>query len=569
MAHRSFLTQRIANRLPDWTDGRLLPHSLLQQWVNPTASEIEDLYKYLITETRCSFLTAGNLDTMDVVNVIRLPNDFVFGRYLNHLHNEAYVVPYICGYINGRDIWPTVVNNVDDFWNDALPTRITATGRQRYAGSVVDETLLNALEAVTPNSITHPTRLAVIVSGCADFTDVTRRIPISYLVLSGTTERDLEETEVIRIPYNGTFLTNKIWKVLDKVEYYGLQPEDVGTVQVNNFAFNIEREVDKYQLFITPDYEKLLYHKLGTYTFEEGDFSTHQHVTMVGSSVGELSAGHDSLEVVREIELLYNGSNIQLVDIAVQPFTGRIFGLSSQYLYIFDPYTSMPTFKNMQDKDPGSSLVVESDKYDFVRGETASVTVTWRRQLKRILKNRWSVCKPDGTIIYLNILGEEVSATAAWQANSLYTELAFGPFETDDGKIDKQVINYLLTERGTYQFIVETVFVDSSTEKDILPLHVHSKEAVARLILPIQLQDGEGLAFDADQKLWILRAVGGSNPYDVPSEYGIEYDIYGVAMEASLATDTAMVDFRNKIVYLHEVYDSVDITETDDWLVER
>lgn len=568
MSHQSYLTQRMANRLPSWTDARQLPYSLFQQWLNPVGEALEDLYKFAITETQNLYLPVANLDILDVVNIIRLPNDFVFGKYVNQLQIDSYVAPTICGYINGRDIWPTVVNTLDDFWNQALPTRITATGRQRYAGPVLPETALSSLENAVPNTIAHPTRLAVIIDGCVDFVNLNRRSPNSILMLYGTTERDMEETEIMPILYNGTFLTSKIWKSLDRLEYYGLGP-DTGTVQINNFAFNIEREVDKYQLFISAETEKLLYHKLGTHTFIEGDFSVHQHVTTIASNLNELYAGTDTLEVVREIELLYNNENLELIDIAVQPFTGRIFAISELYLYIFDPYASMPDYREMYDKTPGSSLILESDQYDFLRGETATIKLTWRNQLKRILKNRWSVRKPDGTIIYLNALGNEVAEDAAWVANVLYSELAFGPFDTDDGRIDKQIIEYVLADRGTYQFRVETIFADSTEEMDILPVHTHSKEAIARLVLPTELQQAEGLAFDADQKLWVLRAVGGSNPYDVPYEYGSEYGIYGVALETALATDTAMIDFKNKIVYLHEEYDSIQITESDDWIVRR
>lgn len=558
----------MANRLPDWTVARLLPHSILQQFLNPTGSATEDLYKYIITQTRNQFVTAANLDQLDVVNTIRLPNDFVFGKYLNNLYSNTYVAPQICGYINSIDIWPTVVDNLDDFWNEALPTRITATGRQRYAGPVLDEVTISDLEDAVPNAITHPTRLAVIVTGCVNFVDLSRRAQGSILVLYGTTERDLEETEVMLIPYNGTFITNKIWKSLDRVEYYGLQPS-TGTVKINNFCFNIEREVDKYQLSVAPDQEKLVYHKLGSHTFDEGDFSTHQLTTLIANNLGELYSGVDTLEAVHEIELLYNDNNINLIDIAVQPFTGRIFGLSTQYLYIFDQYAPLPDYREMHERTTGAAVSLHSDFYSYLRGDTARVEAVWSRQLKRILKNRWSVLKPDGNTIYLDIEGNEVSNTAAWIFNTLYSELAFGPFESDGGLIDKQVMSYTLSQRGTYLFKIETVFADNSQEVDILPLYTEYKEALTRLVLPTALQDGEGIAFDSNQKLWVLRAVGGSNPYDVPYEYGIEYNIYGVAIEANLATDTALVDFTNKIIYLHEEYDSLEITESEDWVVER
>jgi hypothetical protein len=136
--------------------------------------------------------------------------------------------------------------------------------------------------------------------------------------------------------------------------------------------------------------------------------------------------------------------------------------------------------------------------------------------------------------------------------------------------VDKQGFEYVLSQRGTYLFILETIFANNVIEKDIVPLHVHYKEAARKLRLPQQLRGGDGIAFDADQKLWILRNVGDGAPYyDLPYNFGQQYNIIGCAYEVRLATDNMMVDFENKIIYLHENYNSVTVTESEDWVVER
>jgi hypothetical protein len=43
----SWITQRIANRLPLWADARLDKYSFFQQYINPFGSALEDLYKQL------------------------------------------------------------------------------------------------------------------------------------------------------------------------------------------------------------------------------------------------------------------------------------------------------------------------------------------------------------------------------------------------------------------------------------------------------------------------------------------------------------------------------------------
>ncbi len=571
--HKSWVTQRIANRLPQWSDARLLPFSVMQQMVNPMATAIEDLYKYISDGNRDRFLTTANLDLLDIAYLLKLPNDFEFGTYSGNIQNPAYVAPQAMTTIDGLDVWIEAVTTIEDFWYNSLPTRALhgTTERRVPVRSVIDETLLEDLPDATINAITLPTRLIITIADCSTFVDMSRRTEHSFLMLTGTTERNLEETELLIIPYNGVFLTKKIWKTITSIQSYGLQPRDTGTVLIDCFAFNKGREVDKYQIYATPFIEKLLYHKLGSYDFQEGTYSTHQQATVTADTLGDLYSGIDTLEVVREIELLYNGDNLLLRDMAVQPFTGRIFGLADTAIYIFDPYASMPDSRGLGAKTPGASMVINVDKYDYIRGETATLTPRWRKPSERINRNRWSVQKPDGTVAYININGIESSdSVGAWITNQTYTELVFGPFESASGDIDKQGFDYVLTQHGTYLFILETLYTNGVIEKDIVPLQVHYKEAVQILRLPTQLQGGDGIAFDADQKLWILRNVGDGAPYyDLPYAYGQQYNMTGCAYEVRLATDNMMVDFENKVIYLHENYDSVTVTETEDWVVER
>jgi len=572
MTHRSWATQRIANRLPPWSDARVLPFSVVQQIVNPMATAIEDLYHYVSDGNSNRFLSSANLDLMDVAYVVRLPNDFQFGMYQNDIQTQKYVAPTVKTTIDGKQITLNLTETVEDFWYNSLPTRAIhgSTERRVPVKTVLDTTVLDDLEDAVINEIALPTRLVITISDCSTFVDTSRRTEVSFLMLTGMTERGIEEKEAMMIPYNGVFLTKKIWKSLSKVESYGLQPRSTGSVTIDCFAFNKGREIDKYQIYVTPFQEKLLYHKLGSHDFTEGTYSTHQQMTVTANSLGDLYNGNDTLEAVREIELMYNGENLLLYDIAVQPFTGRIFAVSDDALYIFDPYTSLCDCTRMGRKTPGASMIIDVDKYDFIRGESVTLRPYWRKPSKRIYKNRWSVRKPDGTVAYINIDGVESSdAVGAWITNKTYMALAFGPFDSDDGEIDKQSFNYTLTQRGTYQFILETHYTDDSVEKDIVPLQVHYKEALAKIDLPPSLQYGDGIAFDADQKLWILRRVGEGQPYDLPYAYGQKYNISGCAYEVKLATDNMLVDFTNKVIYLHENYGSVSVTESEDWVVTR
>jgi hypothetical protein len=119
----------------------------------------------------------------------------------------------------------------------------------------------------------------------------------------------------------------------------------------------------------------------------------------------------------------------------------------------------------------------------------------------------------------------------------------FGPFDRGPDEVSTQTISFLLDQKGTYYFTLETVFEDATIEKDVVPIQVHSKEALTRIALPtapVDLRNSTGIWFDSEQKLWLKNV--------------------NTAYRVDLLGDYAMVDFVNKVVYLRESYDSVSVT---------
>jgi hypothetical protein len=548
---KSWVTQRIANRVPVWSDARLLPHSILQQFVSPMGMAIEDLYKYVISETNNLFLTTANIDLADVVYKVNLPNDFEFSIDSNNLASPLSFVPKVKAIDGSTTIWiePSSENTIESFWHDSYPTRVIDEYENVILDSVMDATALSDLDDAVLNDISNPTRLSITIVGATDFVNTKRRQPFSFIALTGTTERELEEVEFIPIPYNGVFTTVKIWQELTSVEYWGLSP-DSATIQIEPFAFNVSREVDKYQLYVDPFTEKLLYHTLGSKVLNISGpyYSTLKHLTVIANTLNELYSGQDTLQTIREIELLYNGNNLVLNDMAIQPFTNRIFAIDDEYLYIFSPSSDLPDFKDMQDRTEGPSMIIETDFIDYIRGETISMAPYWKKATTRIFWNRWSVTKPDGVKRYVDFDGSEsTNAENVKIFNELYSELAFGPFvSANDSLGSKYEIDYIFTEYGTYKFALETMYADGTLEKDILPVRVHHKNADTRLRLPSRVRGASGIAFDSNQKLWLLKQRSGMN----------------TAHRVRLAVDNMFIDFENKAVYLHEEYDSVTVYKT-------
>ena len=239
MSHRSWVTQHIANRLPPWSDARRLPHSFVQQFLNPTGELLEELGQWSINQRKNLFLGTANTDMPDVSYVVRLPSDFQFGQDPYSVNAVRYIVPTCKGYIGSDEVWIELAENntFDDLWYDALPSRVTFSGAYVNLYSVLDETELGDLDDATFGTVVWPTRLAITIANGESFADLARREPFSFIIISGTTIRDIEEEETIFIPYNGMFLTRKIWKEVTEVVYYGVSPS-TATIQIDCFTFN-------------------------------------------------------------------------------------------------------------------------------------------------------------------------------------------------------------------------------------------------------------------------------------------------------------------------------------------
>ena len=565
MIRRSWLTQRLANRFPEWSNARELPFSFLQQLLNPVASALQDVYKTVSGESKNFFLGSANMDTPDVVHTLRLPSTFIFGMDKTNIKNPRYLAPDVSVIEDGETVYIEAApdNSFKTFWINALPTRIKDSSFSMNGAEVVEEIDLIDIEDATIRSIAAPNRLMITLTDNDGLNDLSKRVGIAFLVLTGMTVRGIEETETILIPYGGVFRTFKIWKELTKIELY-CPTVPTGKIKIECLDFNALRYTDRDQLGVFVTGEKVLNYKLTTKSFDdEEQYSVLQFCSVITDSISDLYSGSSDVQETYEVELLYNNNNLLVYDMIQQPFTNRIFAIDDTFLYIFEPFTEQPNYKKLSRRTVLAQLVIDCDAYDTVRGQSIDIFPRWKTQGKRIVRNRWSVEKPDGTMTYINHFGEETLNPDVWIYNKTYTELLFGPFIVDGVEITKQGFSFIFSQRGTYKLKLETVYVDRSLEVDIVPIQVHSQNAIKRIRLPDSLQNSLGIAFDYNQKLWFLRS---GVDYDYNYEHGGSPHIH----KAQLVVDNMMVDFENKIIYLHEEYaNEVSVEETPDLIVEK
>jgi hypothetical protein len=532
----SWITQRIANRLPLWADARLDKYSFFQQFINPYGSALEKLYKQLSIGAKNYYASTANLDEIDVVYKVNLPRNFNFSVNDRDPANPIRIPPRVTTNIDSvlTEIPVSENNDVESFWYTSFPTRIKREGTDTdVSGEILSETQFKDLASSTLNTFSIQGRLAITVAGATEFINLNRPLQRGFVKLRGVTRKGQEEVERINFITNTTITSLKEWRRLEEVSVYGIFPR-TATITIDVLPFNVPEQIDPFNLFIDEVNESVLFTEVEALDYTG---TILKHKIFAATNLALLQQGFTGFDVRAQAELLdTTGDPIIARDFTIQPFQDRVFVLTDNKIYIYYNFMPYPDCSHLNGQTEDSLMVIETNKRDYIRDETVKIRTDRRHPVKRILKNRWSLTKPDGTKVRLGLDGTEWPLTQrGWIINSHHNTYNF----------IRQKIDYTVSEFGTYTFELETFYHDGSSEIDKHIINVNGINAEAALDLPVDVQNADGIAFDSDQNLWIKKTD--------PST-GIE-----TAYKMTLYTDNMLVDFDKRIIYFHEQYDKVTI----------
>ena len=517
----------MVNAFPEWSDARSDEQSLAFQLTNIMGEPLQKLDEQLLRMGRNYFLTTANLDEIDLVYRYELPLSF---QFQTDETDSAFIVntaPTVSGKIG--DAWYTVSgtikNDIESFWYDSIPNRISSTVTESGNHIVLSGVNLDTTPFTAFDNDPHiPGRLLVTISGGSQFLAIENDQPARGLViLEGVTRRGTEESETLVFLYNDTKQTVKEWKELTSASVFGVSP-DTAVLSVRSAEFNFGPYRDFYNLEWSVGNEKVdTFWDVGV--SEQGIYTLNQ-VRYVSDQFDNLLAGLTDKEVTGSTEVLTtSGTTFIPLDLAVQPFSNRAWICSSSRLFLFDTDMYYPSMRQMAKKQYDSITSIDPDSYHKVLNDEIELSYLFRRPIKEVARHRVSVKNPSGTRNGI-VNSTLVSITSDfWRYGQI-----------DEREMSKPDI-LQLSIRGDYVFTMETIFIDGTNAIDEIIVSVESKEALAEFNLDFT---AVGLSFDSDQKLWIL-------------------DNTGIKHRIDLAYDVMLIDYDQKIIYFREQYEDVEV----------
>lgn len=527
-------TKQLTASFPEWAKIRD-EQSIGYTFLNVLAQPLEELDKQLEKMLRNQYIPSFNLDEIDLTYKVELPSTFSFTLDLTDPTNPVKVAPtlqglvindVISGYV---DVDIAEDNDLKTFWYDSLPNRVTYG--EVASGEYVLLTLSND-EVTWSGEMTH--HLADESSGggslwieVADGTPYIRknetlnRIERSQVRIEGVTRKGTEDEETFAFGWDEKQKSLKEWRRINKIDISHMNTGT--TIQLRSGDFN-EGPYWSFWNNRFADSKKKIDEFFDLGTTIAGN-STLEYISHISDDFRLLIQGFDDKEVKKSWELLDEDDNtLNLVDLTVQPFTDRIWTVTSDgQLLCYDSREDMiENFEFLKDKTSGANVQLQFDYTNILLGEDFVFRPLHLRIEQEILKYRVWWTDPDGTEYFhtdddwlfptqtLRLLGEDFTVTPAI--------------------------------RGEWLFNVETVFIDETEQTDKRIGVVTYKNPLVTLDLSsIISQPIVGLDFDNDQQLWVLT----------------DDDFYH---RIDFHTDIALVDYNNKVIYLKENYTDLKVT---------
>lgn len=530
---RAWITQRLVNRLPEWSQVRQSASSIGQQFLNPIGLDIQDTVQQLARERANMFLSTVDLNTVDQLFNVVLSNGMEFEYDETSSGERIYSPPSVFAMINDveYEITQAEENNVRTLAYENIPSRIENGETNHSYEAVIEEITISNLSTAVPNDIAIPGHLYITLKENTSW-EVRTSTKIYYpkVYITGLTRKGTEITEAVPMRYNGTFKTVNEWQEVSSVSVSYL--DSTATLAVESFSYSRESYLDTNNIYVpVSGGERLQFTRLGTHLW--GSSFLAESFTL--SDMDDIrNVQIDEKEINHEMELLdVNDNNVELIDFVHRPNSKYIYGVDNDNLYVYNVDLPYPESKRVVDESPETRMDLYSDKWILVRDETATIKTRIINDLEPPYKVRWHILDPDGEEYYMGLDGSLWSiSTEGWIDNERWP----------DGLWQEQEIDFVLTKAGSYVITLESFYSENDETFTLYTkflFFVPSIVAEAQFSLPSELTTPTNIGFDSDGKLWILR-------YDGIHKIDLFYDYF-------------LVDYERQTVWLKEEYPSVKV----------
>ncbi len=530
---KAWMTQRLLNRAPEWTEARKNPASVAQQLINPIGLNLQETIQQLAQARYNMFLSTADLAQLDVLSYIDLTSGMEFSSTTLLTGEKKYSAPTVYATIGGTEYEITIAekNNIETFGYNCLPSRIADGERSVDYEDVLSRTIVSALAAATPNDVPLEGHLYITLRDNDSWEERAKdKIYYPKVYIVGTTRKETSVTEVLPLRYNGTFKTINEWESVESISVSYLSSTAYLTVE--SFPFDKESYLDTRNINVSAtEGEKMVFLSLNTHLW--GSSLAYESFTLTNMDLMRTS-GVDEKEIYAEVELLdEDENNITLNDFVLKPTSNFMFAVDDDNFYVYDLSLPYPDGRNAIGS-PNNKVNLFSDKWIYTRDETATIKTKNLDVLDPPYAVRWTMLDPDGDEYYLGLDGSLwATTTDAWIANELWEESNWR----------EQSIDLLLDKSGEYIITLESSYINERDESVTLSskflFFTPSIQPEVQLALPTALTSPEKIAIDSDNQIWIHK----------DSEVHL-LDIF---------YDYFLVDYARNRVWLKETYSSVRV----------
>jgi hypothetical protein len=560
MGKKSSITQEVVNSFPKWSKIRNDPDSTGQRIINSFCNEIEELEKVTQRIEKNNHLSTVNLDEIDQIYSLALPTTFAFLEASTDVNLSGYTPPTsISGELSisitpsledapilgtgaiGTSLDITLIEDGDikTFWENSDPDSVTLGETVSISKEV--HQIIDVVKLDTLGTLDHPMRdLPSRRGGRFHFT-LTAGYPYirkeegsllrSRIVISGETRKGTFERETLVFPWEDTVATKKEWSRITSIIPYdvvmNLTPiQRCGDASGNNVLAFLSIYGDNSLTEHEGDYASLsnLRTSVNRNKIDEfwgllngGILERAEHAT---DNYRLLMRGHvDKISKDRWDLLDKDGVSVSPNDIELIPFKDKFWAVDDNNLYLYS-LTSEDNkgIERLKDNPDAQKLEIKMDTEDLVIGEKASISLFLKRSTRAIRHYTLEVEKPTvptptvETLVTSNI--------------STVNEKVLYNTELD------------ISLNGGYILKATAIYSDDSTETVTKLFTVKSKTPIKTFPLKGAGLDisgtPTGLFLDSDQKLWVKTDV---NFYEIKPHKNL-----------------ALIDYKRKIVYLHQNY---------------
>lgn len=556
---KSQITQKLLNEYPEWSDIRNDEQSLGAQFINVVGNKLEDLHIQLKTLGKNYYLTTANQKEIDVVYKMQLPFTKTFELANTDSNNPIYNPPTVSGLINNQ--WKNIViasgNNIESFWYEQVPTRINCV-EYPIVNIILDESSNNIYSGIA--SLTEDNAPLITISGInIDYPQSQLWVEITKgeqflnindqglatrgsITIQGTTRKGQKDSETLIFIHNEIQQTSKAWSNIEKISINDIQPTNT-KLRILQHRFGrtsnpiIPPPTDATNLAVSSSSKEDI-DLFWDVNLNTAGFPVLQLVTWQVDDIKSRVSGLLDTQVIRSFELLnQNNTNILApVDIAVEPFSKRVWVADSNNLYVYDSLQSLPNMRVLNKKQFDSLSVIEPSRYHITRGESVELSYVIRRPVTDVVKHRVYVWDPSGngfSIVNGAMIPIDLNNTWVYATSSV----------TDRSLRAADI--FTLNQRGDWLWNLDVEYTNGNFENDQRIISVDSKMAMATFPLS-NCKSGsviEGIDFDSDQNLWVLvNTSGARSKLKVIPHY-----------------DVMIIDYDKKILVLREPYTQVRV----------